>query len=403
MTAFELLFVLLVIQMAGVVYAIQVGVAHNHRRIAALTLMTSGLVMGYLLVTQTTRNNFEISSFSLPQPKAATVDPAASPGPSMASSAGGPAAEPELPPAPAAPPPPAAAKSAAPALAPAPTSPAAAESASASPSYPTGKAGPSKKQAELSYAPFTDCDKCPSMIRVPAGRFFMGSPDNEQGHQPEEGPQLEVTLGRPFAASRFPVTRDEFHAFVTAANYKYSRQCLEEGVLRSGSYLNPGLEQSGKHPAVCVSWRDANAYVEWLRTTTGKPYRLLSEAEFEYIARAKTATPYPTGNTVPASLYNVSHQRDGTIPVGYTGNNIYGVCDVFGNAWTWTQDCWTPDMALKAKDGSAINLLGDCSRHAIRGGAWDSNHLQIRSAARAFAGEGTASNTIGFRVARDSE
>ncbi|HJQ98826.1 MAG TPA: SUMF1/EgtB/PvdO family nonheme iron enzyme, partial [Candidatus Polarisedimenticolaceae bacterium] len=146
---------------------------------------------------------------------------------------------------------------------------------------------------------FQDCAECPTMVVVPAGHFLMGSPSTEAGRFEEEGPQHEVRIAEPFAVSLAPITRAEYDRFVSFAQRAPSRGCAamsDEGkwvVTPELSWNRPGFEQSGDHPAVCVSWEDANAYARWLSQRSGRSYRLLSEAEFEYVARAGAATPFP--------------------------------------------------------------------------------------------------------------
>ncbi|MGH6816179.1 MAG: caspase family protein, partial [Hyphomicrobiaceae bacterium] len=139
---------------------------------------------------------------------------------------------------------------------------------------------------------YKECVTCPEMAVVPAGEFLMGSPDNEEGHYADEGPQHKVTIAKPFAVGKFEVTRDEFEAFVKATGHKVGGQCfLRTGntwEAKAASFRNPGFEQTGRHPVVCVDWNDAQAYVAWLKKTTGKDYRLLSEAEWEYATRGVT-------------------------------------------------------------------------------------------------------------------
>jgi len=132
------------------------------------------------------------------------------------------------------------------------------------------------------------------MVVVPAGSFTMGAPNSEKDRSSAEGPQHEVTIRQSFAAGQLHVTVDQFSAFVQETGYEASSTCLtfEDGKYgaRAGrSWRNPGFAQEGSHPVVCVSWGDARAYVDWIAKKTGKPYRLLSEAEFEYAARGRTS------------------------------------------------------------------------------------------------------------------
>ncbi len=249
-------------------------------------------------------------------------------------------------------------------------------------------------------APFTDCDNCPSMIGVAAGRYQMGSKPSEPGRQETEGP-VDVNIQYPFAVGRFEVTRDQFAAFAEETRYPLHYGCILNGRYSgSATWTNPGFEQAGNHPVVCVSWRDARAYVAWLSRKTLKTYRLLSEAEWEYIARAGVATPYTHGNTLSASHANFNKARDGTIPIGFTTANPFSVHDVLGNAWEVVDDCWNPDLSFNNQDGRPTILRGDCAQRVIRGGGWDSTALQTRLAARSVLETTAAANTVGFRVAR---
>ena len=149
---------------------------------------------------------------------------------------------------------------------------------------------------------FKDCDDCPELVVVPAGRFTMGSPDSEPGRLDIEGPQRTVEVNG-FAVGRYAITRDQFDEFVKATGRLYDDGCYVESVgkwaLRPElSFRSPGFPQDGRHPVVCVNWDDANAYVKWLSAKTGKTYRLLTEAEREYVARAGTSSPYWWGVTV---------------------------------------------------------------------------------------------------------
>src|SRR5262245_12500366 len=156
-----------------------------------------------------------------------------------------------------------------------------------------------RERALKSAATFRECDVCPEMVVVPAGSFTMGSPETEKGRNSWEGPQRVVVFVRPFAIGKFEVTMEQFGAFVRETGYDAGAMCWTfEGGAASGrnsrSWRNPGYEQTGTHPATCLSWRDAKTYTEWLtRKTAGKPYRLPSEAEWEYAARART-TPGPS-------------------------------------------------------------------------------------------------------------
>jgi formylglycine-generating enzyme required for sulfatase activity len=280
---------------------------------------------------------------------------------------------------------------------------------------------------------FKECAKCPEMVVVPAGSFTMGSPPYEQGLYNDvisEKPQHEVTLTRPFAVGKFHVTVDQFAAFVAETGYDTGSICVvhETGAWALGrgrSWRVPGFAQNGSHPALCLSWNDAKAYVNWLAIKTHKAYRLLTEAEWEYAARGQTQPgAYPryffgndendlcryvngadqtTRSAEPgAKNWAVAPCSDGyarTSPVGSFPANDFGLYDMLGNAWQWTEDCSNDNYFGAPTDGSAWTYQ-NCSRHVLRGGAWDDNPPSVRSAVR-FRILGTErGTTLGFRVAR---
>jgi formylglycine-generating enzyme required for sulfatase activity len=277
---------------------------------------------------------------------------------------------------------------------------------------------------------FKECEKCPEMVVVPAGSFTMGSPGGEVGRFADEGPQRTVMIGKPFAVGKFHVTVDQFAAFVAETKYDAGSKCwtFEEGKgeERSGrSWRNPGFTQAGSHPAVCMNWNDAKAYVDWLARKTGKAYRLLTEAQWEYTARAQTqpgAYPrYSFGNdeedlcrysngadqTAKSSIagwkdWTVAPCNDGyayTSPVGSFAANGFGLYDMQGNAWQWTEDCYHDSYAGAPSDGSAWTT-GDCSPRVFRGGAWESGPWSLRAADRYGNTPDGRSNFLGFRVGR---
>ena len=134
---------------------------------------------------------------------------------------------------------------------------------------------------------------------------MMGSPTDEpERKESREDPQVNVAIAKPFAAGKFAVTRDQFEAFVKASGFKVSEECITTWRKQPGSFQKPGFEQTGAHPAVCVSWDDAEAYVAWLSQKTGRTYRLLSEAEHEYVTRAGTTTPFWWGSSITPARAN---------------------------------------------------------------------------------------------------
>jgi formylglycine-generating enzyme required for sulfatase activity len=255
-------------------------------------------------------------------------------------------------------------------------------------------------ERNLPSGPFSECENCPSMIAVQPGSYSMGSAVTEPGRRDSEGP-VNVTIAYPLGVGRFEVTRDQFAAFVEDAKHSATAGCLVNARFSSSAnWQNPGFEQAGNHPVVCIAWRDARAYVAWLSKRTKKSYRLLSEAEWEYMARAGVVTAFAFGDKLLTSHGNFNRMRDGTIPIGYSGANDFGVHDVHGNAWELVDDCWNADLGLNDQNGRPISLRGDCSQRVIRGGGWESTALQSRLAARGVISSNVSSNTVGFRVAR---
>ncbi len=271
---------------------------------------------------------------------------------------------------------------------------------------------------------FKDCPECPEMGVIPAGNFTMGSPASEKGRYDDEGPQHEVRIPRAFALGKYEVTRGGFEAFVRATGHKTSDGCriYQAGEWQEDSSRNwrdPGYSQSDSHPVACVNWQDAKAYVRWLSGKTGKEYRLPSEAEWEYAARARTtAARYWGSNSSGACGYaNVHDQtsksengfswvhhdcRDGygqTAPVGRFQANGFGLHDVLGNVWAWVGDCWN-DSYRGAPSNVSAWTKGNCSRRVLRGGSWDGTPRVVRSANRAGDDTSNRSDDIGFRVAR---
>ena len=233
---------------------------------------------------------------------------------------------------------------------------------------------------------FLDCSECPQMVVIPAGSFLMGSPESEEGRFDNEGPQHRVTIPAPFAVGAYEVTFEEWDA------------CVAEG--GCGGYRpNDNGWGRGWRPVIHVSWNDAQAYVRWLRGKTGKEYRLLSEAEWEYAARAGTTTRYSFGDEITESDANYDVNIGKTQPVGSYRANAYGLYDMHGNVWEWGQDCWNGSYAGAPNNGEAWER-GDCSFRVLRGGSWGSDSRDLRSANRGRDRTGSRGGNIGFRVAR---
>lgn len=274
---------------------------------------------------------------------------------------------------------------------------------------------------------FRDCANCPQMIVIPAGEFIMGSPASEEGRFGEEAPLHRVIIEQPFALGIYEVTRAEFFEFVKATNYK-SRGCnywmgKEWSFSQSKDWANPGFDQSDRHPVTCVSWNDAQAYVHWLSSRTGQRYRLPSEAEWEYAARAGTATARYWGNDASAACLHangadlttrevlpvfpewaVAQCRDGfvyTAPVGTFQPNQFGLHDMLGNVMEWTEDCWN-GRYTESETKSLAQKSGDCTCHVLRGSSWGNKPSLLRSAYRYRRPSEERYSIFGFRVARQS-
>ena len=250
-------------------------------------------------------------------------------------------------------------------------------------------------------AQFRDCAECPLMTVVPSGSFTMGMADSEFNRfftgPNYNGPRHRVDIGYQFAAGVHEVTFAEWEA------------CPPCGFIRP---YDVGWGK-GNRPLIFVNWDDAQVYLNWLSSHTGARYRLLSEAEWEYAARAGTTGPYHFGNSISTDQANFNPAWEGsgvnrsqTVPVGSFPANAFGLHDVHGNVWEWTQDCWHGNYQGAPTDGSAWE--GDncqdaqgLSDRVLRGGSWQDPSPLVRSSARSNASSNDIRNVAGFRVARD--
>jgi formylglycine-generating enzyme required for sulfatase activity len=239
---------------------------------------------------------------------------------------------------------------------------------------------------------FKDHKHGPELVVVPAGEFMMGSPETEAGRTSDEGPQHMVTFTQPFAVGRFAVTFDEWNA------------CVADG---GGNGYTPDDNGwgRGRRPVIKVSWNEAKAYVAWLAWKTEKPYRLLSEAEREYVTRAGTITPYWWGSSIATTQANYAarpvrkpFERE-SLPVDSFAPNPWGLHQVHGNIWDWTEDCYHNSYSGAPDDGSAWTS-DDCSHRVIRGGCWGYIAPFLRSASRHKISPDFRDNGTGLRVAR---
>jgi len=286
--------------------------------------------------------------------------------------------------------------------------------------------------ATIDFKSIRDCAQCPELVAIPAGRFVMGvapgEEDRERLAEPfrnRSEPQRTVDVSG-FLAGKYEVSRAQFEAFAAATGHA-ARGCF---VWRSAgfeydaakSWLDPGYAQQPSHPATCISWDDARAYVRWLSELTRNRYRLLSEAEWEYAARASTSTPRFWDEVTSASCaYSNAADRssraeiaaaadwpgfdcdDGyayTAPVGRFKPNGFGLHDMLGNVAEWTEDCWNATYAEAPADARP-RTSGDCFLRAVRGGSWEDGSVGLRAAYRVGSPRVIRVNTRGFRVARD--
>ena len=286
--------------------------------------------------------------------------------------------------------------------------------------------------------PLRDCPDCPALQAIPGGSFAMGSAlgNYEQPEDTGETPPVTITVRSPFLIAATEVTVRQFARFVAATGFRPSAHCR---VWTGGRWTtatdadwhgDPGsVKLRDDLPVTCVGWADARAYASWLSTVTGKHYRLPSEAEWEYAARGGVAAPRYWGwNSFEgvsisdacdnANVYDVTASRvfgfawpyarcaDGysaLAPVATFKPNAYGLYDMIGNAWEWTQDCFTASYVNRPPDSRAWEWSGGCEERVMRGGGWASRPLQARATNRGHGDPGYASRDVGFRIARDAD
>ena len=289
-----------------------------------------------------------------------------------------------------------------------------------------------------------DCDYCPTMVIIESGNFIKGSPLSDQGSRDDERPQHQVDIGYDFAVGKYEVTRIEYERFVQSTGHDSSGGCYgatEDGI-KLGINLNwydPGYPITDTHPVVCVSWDEAVAYTEWLSEETGETYRLLTESEWEYSARAGTKTirfwgdidegcDFANGadlDITPESFLEEMKGRGSKIvlpedwvvadchdgyefssPVGSFIPNNFGVYDVLGNVAEWVGDCWDSSYENSPRDGSA-RVSGNCNRPILRGASYYDMPIYLRSSnhygfeSKQSENKETRYINFGFRVLRE--
>ncbi|MBV7575529.1 formylglycine-generating enzyme family protein [Pseudomonas sp. PDM32] len=252
---------------------------------------------------------------------------------------------------------------------------------------------------------FKDCRDCPEMVVLPAGTFTMGTPDDEVGREPDEGPMHEVTFDQPFAMSRYQITAGEWNQYM-----KETGITLPDGDTRPGRACTngkPSYPQGPRQPAVCMNFTEVSAYVAWLSMKTGQHYHIVSEAQREYAARGGStgAFPFPFD---PGTEYSIATHAntygptDGysySSPVGSYPANAFGLYDMHGNVYEWIADCYHPDYVGAPTDGSAWTEP-DCDTLRIRGNDWGEAPVFSRSGNRNDIDPQTRGDWIGFRVVR---
>ena len=275
-------------------------------------------------------------------------------------------------------------------------------------------------------AVFKDCADCPEMVVIPPGDFVMGY-DGGVNDERYEGPVRDVSIGYAFALGRVEVTQAQYAEFVQSTGHVSGTGCAiwngETWYHTPGAdWRDPGYGRppAGNEPVACVTWRDVYAYTLWLTAKTGQPYRLATEAEWEYAARAGVTGTYawgddPDGGCAVANHYdqagkdpNIPHVPvncddgfAGVAPVGSMEPNAFGLYDMIGNVWEWVADCYIMPIPDEPTDGSAVQKPGLCDRRAVKGGAWSSALSWQRPTFRGRDPEDRISHIFGFRVARD--
>jgi formylglycine-generating enzyme required for sulfatase activity len=256
----------------------------------------------------------------------------------------------------------------------------------------------------------------PEMVRLPKGQFQMGSPPEELNGASNEGPQHSVVLQNAIALGRFEITRGEFERFAKETGYitdaEKGNSCSTVTTQRGRDWRSVSFDQDASHPVVCVSWNDSRAYADWLSEETGKRYRLPTEAEWEYAARAEKTTRYWWGDevnekgTIWANCNGCGDTEwDGskTAPFGQFPANDFGLHDTSGNVWEWVQDCWHESYEGAPEDASPWleTDSGDCNRRVVRGGSWTTRPRNVRSAYRTRHTADSRYDNVGFRLAQD--
>lgn len=282
------------------------------------------------------------------------------------------------------------------------------DSASDAPGGEEGSDGADDSEEEVAEEtqPASDCDVCPEMVEIAPGLALVGSTHLIASGGIKSGPAAQQAFHKPFHIGKYEVTVEQFQAFVQEMNYQPAQRCARlAGSRKNASYNAPGFTQSPKNPVVCISWEDAKRYTMWLTAKTGKTYRLPTEIEWEFAARAGTTQTYMTGEDISTRVANFRPRRgrwlQKTMPVGSYRSNNNGMYDVHGNAWEMVSDCWSKTYQIAAAPGGPTPPAIDCSRRIVKGGSWASPAKQTGFPMRGGISETTAVNGLGFRVLRE--
>jgi formylglycine-generating enzyme required for sulfatase activity len=238
---------------------------------------------------------------------------------------------------------------------------------------------PKPEAAEPPVSSFRDCEECPEMVVIPAGRFTMGAPSTDPDAEPQEKRQRDVAIKKEFALGRYAVTEREWQACVE------DRVCRTDRRARAADFPD--------HPKTHVNWWDARRFVRWLNQKTEQNYRLPTEEEWEYAARAGTHTRYPWGDEIGQNKANcrdcgAAMSGQGTAPADSFAANAFGLFNMVGNVWEWTATC--------SKSAS-----GTCTQRIVRGGSWDNSASAVRVSQRETLGVDVRADNVGVRVVRD--
>ena len=241
------------------------------------------------------------------------------------------------------------------------------------------------------------CLMCPEMVVIPSGQYIMGAPDGEPSSESNERPRRSIQISAPLVVGKYEITFDEWDACVTDGGCKHFPRDFGWG--------------RGRQPVVDVSWLDATEYVAWLSGKTSKKYRLLTQAEWEYAARAKSITPFWWGSAISAAEANYNSSltyadgkqapwRQRPLQVDSFSPNTWGLYNVHGNVREWVENCYFGSLANENSDGSA-RPISDCRSRVRKGGSWYDHPALLRSAARGIASPDDRRNYVGFRIARN--